>query len=57
VAFDGAFFWVANYLSNDVMKLDPSSGAVVGTYAVGDGPGGLLATNGNIWVANRNANT
>ena len=35
----------------------PASGAVVGTYAVGDGPGGLLATNGNIWVANRNADT
>ena len=45
---------VANLLSNNVMKITPSTGAIAGTYAVGDGPGGLAFDGANIWVANRN---
>ena len=38
IAFDGANIWVANYGSDNVTKLNAATGAVVGTYAVGDGP-------------------
>ena len=47
---------MANLLSNNVMKITPSTGAIAGTYAVGDGPGGLAFDGTNIWVANRHSN-
>src|SRR3712207_7793839 len=37
VAYYGNALWVANYLSNNVMRLDPATGALMGTYAVGEG--------------------
>ena len=43
--------WVSNSLSDDVTKLDPA-GNVLGTFAVGDEPAGILFDGANIWVAN-----
>ena len=49
--------WVTNYGSNNVTKLDASSGALIGTYPVGNGPKNAAfdpSTN-SIWVANYNS--
>ncbi len=52
VAFDGASVWVANFGSNNVMKLRASDGALLGTFAAGTGPYGRAFDGANIWVAN-----
>ena len=39
-------------MSDNVTKLNAATGAVVGTYAVGDGPYGIAFDGANIWVAN-----
>jgi hypothetical protein len=52
LAFDGTNIWVANWGSNTVTKLLPTSGAVVGTYTVGSAPVRLAFDGTNIWVAN-----
>ena len=38
------------------MKITPSTGAIAGTYAAGDGPGGLAFDGTNLWIANRHSN-
>ena len=43
--------WVSNSLSDDVTKLSPA-GIVLGTFAVGNQPAGILFDGANIWVAN-----
>ena len=55
LAFDGASVWVTNQFSNSVTKLRASDGALIGTYAVGNGPFGVVTTNTNaagasVWV-------
>ena len=55
IAFDGANIWVANYFSNNIMKLNPSTGAVVGTYGVGN-PLSIAFDGANIWVTNNGSN-
>lgn len=52
VAFDGTHTWVTNETGNTVIKLLPSTGAVVGTYPVGPVPSGIAFDGTNIWVAN-----
>jgi YVTN family beta-propeller protein len=53
LAFDGANIWVNNFGSNNVVKINPATGAVLGTYQVGTNPWVGLAFDGaNIWVAN-----
>jgi DNA-binding beta-propeller fold protein YncE len=52
VAFDGNNIWVANGGGSTVTKLLASSGAVVGTYSVGQVPDGVAFDGTNIWVAN-----
>jgi YVTN family beta-propeller protein len=52
VAFDGADIWVANFGSNDVTKLQASTGAQLGTFGVGRSPSGVAFDGANIWVAN-----
>lgn len=48
---------MANLVSDNVMKLNPSTGAVTATYTAGDGPGGLAFDGTNVWVANREGNS
>jgi hypothetical protein len=52
VVIDGTNIWVANYGSSNVTKLLASTGALVGTYAVGTSPIGVAFDGTNIWVAN-----
>src|SRR5215469_9591748 len=56
IAFDGANIWVANDGSNNVVKLQPSSGAVLGTFTVGTSPLAVAYDGANIWVANIGSN-
>jgi len=42
--------WVINYTSQTLSWLDPVSGAILGTRAVGGPPTGLVAGGGAIWV-------
>jgi streptogramin lyase len=43
--------WVSNQNSANVSKLAPN-GTILGIFAVGNVPAGMLFLNGNIWVAN-----
>ena len=56
LAFDGANIWVANWDSNNVMKLRASDGINLGTFAVGVRPNSLAFDGANIWVANWDSN-
>ena len=49
--FGGGAMWVSAYDSNEVLALDPSSGAVIGRIAVGDSPNGKAFMEGAMWVA------
>jgi len=56
VAFDGTNIWVTNKGDNNVMKLRPSDGAILGTYNVGTQPYGVTFDGTNMWVANFGSN-
>jgi YVTN family beta-propeller protein len=43
--------WVANYLSNDVTRIDAATGQVTGTTPVGESPEGIAADGSVAWVA------
>jgi DNA-binding beta-propeller fold protein YncE len=47
---------VANFGSNNVTKLS-LAGAVLGTFAAGNGPSGIAFDGANIWVADFNSTT
>ena len=51
MAFDGANIWVTNYSDSTITKLQASSGAVLGTYAVGVSPNGVAFDGTSIWVS------
>ncbi len=57
MAFDGSSVWVANFTSNNVMRLDIKTGAVTATTPVGTGPLGLAFDGTNIWVSNFTSNS
>ena len=48
---------MTNFLGKTVSKLRRSDGAVVATYAVGDGPAGVGFDGTNIWVASNGGNS
>jgi DNA-binding beta-propeller fold protein YncE len=52
VAFDGAHIWVTNFGSANVTELSASSGATLGTYAVGTHPNGIAFDGSHIWLTN-----
>jgi len=54
LVFDGSSLWVSNSGSNNVMKIRPSDGAILGTFAVNQ-PGALLYDGSSIWIANSSA--
>ncbi|MBL0225717.1 MAG: tail fiber domain-containing protein [Geobacteraceae bacterium] len=56
LVFDGGSIWVANYTSNNVMKIKPASGTVLGTYTAGTNPIALAFDGSSIWVANYTSN-
>ena len=57
MAFDGANIWVANLGSNNVTKLQASTGKVLGTFAVGTNPIYAALDGVNIWVTNLGSKT
>jgi hypothetical protein len=52
VAFDGTYVWVTNSGSNNVVRLDRWSGAILRTYPTGDFPLSIVFDGKNIWIAN-----
>lgn len=56
ITFDGKHIWTANSGSNNITKLDPTDGSIVGTYPVGLNPRGIVYDGSNIWVANFGSN-
>ena len=52
MAVDGNAVWVANSLDATLSRIDPTTGSVVATIAVGSGPTAIAATAGSVWVAN-----
>ena len=57
MAFDGDNIWVTNYGDNNVTKLRPSDGQVLGTYPVGSNPHDAAFDGANIWVTNNGGNS
>jgi YVTN family beta-propeller protein len=57
LTYDGHNIWIANYGSNTVTKLDPSTGAVVGNYPVGVQPISVTYYGFYIYVANHGSST
>lgn len=45
-------FWLTASDAGTVSRVDPATGAVTQTIAVGDGPGGVAVGGGAVWVAN-----
>ncbi len=56
ILYDTVNIWVANNGTNSLVKLD-SSGAVLQTVTVGNGPAFPVFDGGNIWVPNAVSNT
>ena len=56
LAFDGSSLWVANGNSNNLMKINPVTGAVGAPIPVGAYPRALAFDGSSIWVANQNSN-
>jgi DNA-binding beta-propeller fold protein YncE len=56
MTFDGTNVWVANYASNNVTKLNGSTGARMGTFTVGTRPSAIAYDGSSIWVANSGSN-
>jgi streptogramin lyase len=52
IAFDGTNFWVTNSNSNDVTKIRPRDGKVLGIYPTGKVPTGIVFDGKSIWIAN-----
>jgi YVTN family beta-propeller protein len=57
IAFDGSHIWVVNNSSDTVTEIQPSDGAVLGTFPVGSYPVGIAYDGTNIWVANGGYNS
>ena len=57
MAFDGANVWVTNTDTDNVTKIRASDNAILGNYAVGDGPTGIAFDGTYMWVANYNSGT
>jgi len=57
LVYDGANIRVAKHKHHTVTKLGASSGAVLGTFATGPSPDGVLFDGVNIWAANSGSNT
>ena len=52
LAFDGTYLWAANAHDYTVDKRRVDTGAVVGTYHVGELPMAMVFDGTNVWVAN-----
>jgi hypothetical protein len=57
LCFDGTNIWVTNNGSNNVTKLNATTGTAVGTYSVGTAPVGICYDGTYIWVANSGSNS
>ena len=51
VATSGSVAWIANYLTDQVLKVDTSTGSTI-PAAVGAGPAAVAVGDGAVWVAN-----
>ena len=53
---DGQNIWTANITTNNVTKLNGTTGDLIGNYAVGTSPSAIAFDGGNFWVANMGSN-
>jgi YVTN family beta-propeller protein len=51
IAFGEGAIWVANYLSNSVSRIDPSTNKVVATISLDSNPSSIAAGQGSVFVA------
>jgi len=56
IAFDGASLWISNFSANNVVKMRPSDGTILGTFPVGTNPIAVAYDGASVWVANINSN-
>jgi YVTN family beta-propeller protein len=56
VAFDGTNIWVTNLGSDDVTKINPTTGATISTTNVGSQPNEVAFDGTNIWITNFGSN-
>src|SRR5262245_10834629 len=54
--FDGTNIWVANQMSDNLMKLRASDGLNIGTFETGTRPVALTYDGTHVWVANKMSN-
>jgi YVTN family beta-propeller protein len=52
VAFDGTNIWVTNFGSDNVTKINPTTGATISTHPTGTDPNDVAFDGTNIWVTN-----
>jgi DNA-binding beta-propeller fold protein YncE len=52
IVYDGANIWITDAFANTLLKLDPTSGAILKTVAVGNTPLFPAFDGANIWVPN-----
>jgi uncharacterized protein YjbI with pentapeptide repeats len=51
--YDGTYIWVVEWSSNKVERINPSTGAIVGSpISVGTNPGAAVIVNGHLFVGN-----
>lgn len=56
LSFDGAYLWATAYNNNQLLKINPSTGAITASYPTlgGGGPYGITSANGSLWFTNYN---
>ncbi|PIW36401.1 MAG: hypothetical protein COW24_05575 [Candidatus Kerfeldbacteria bacterium CG15_BIG_FIL_POST_REV_8_21_14_020_45_12] len=57
VIFADSYIWASDFANKKVLKIDPTSRAVVATITVGSGPRGLAYDGQYVWVANSTDNS
>jgi YVTN family beta-propeller protein len=57
ITYSNGDLWVSDSNSSLVIEINASTGAVVQSVSVGDGPDGITTGGGYVWVANQQSNT
>lgn len=52
VAYDGTHLWVTHQNTDELVRVDPATGAVLSTHPVGNAPQGPVFDGTHVWVVN-----